>query len=277
MNTIYILLITFASIILSNLIYTLYQKILNNKIDNKLKPHLKKNIEHIVTATISMLFLIYFIVVRFYDDWVNLHNYIKNPIDLSEYSRSIVYSKALLLDFCPFLGILLPLSLIFDKTKRFSACVGTFSIYGGMVTLPFIFFSEPDQTITAHYLFIGTSVNPLYFLLHWYLAVYGIIAVRRYKIPKFKDLIILHIIALVFYSYVLILSNSLNVTYNVSGTNKNDWMDPIYGSYYGVHKFSKIDYPYVVIVSFIVSYIVIVSFWCSNVLIRGWIKKRKIK
>lgn len=296
MTTFYIILICLLSIIVTNIIYTFALKFfLKSKIGingiNLNKKHFvwtKSFISYLLWAFIGLSFLIYFTLFRFYNQWLNLHNYIesgeiKNPDLNGIYYHSITISKGLLLDMCPFMALALPVSFIFDKSKKFSSYLSPFCIFGGMITLPFISLSEPNVDFNLHYIFIGTSANPLYFMIHWFILVFGILALRRNKHANFFDLIYLHLIAAFYFGYIILVSRLLNVQYNVTGTVEKDWTDPYLGSYYNVSQIMHLSYPWVMIVSYTLSYIFIVGLWMCRVCYlkywkKIWINKKfKIK
>ncbi len=285
MTWLYILLITIFGIIVSNVLYTYLSKLvyksnffLKNKNLGQTKKLSRENFEWIIWSSISVIFLIYFITVRFYDDWDRFTKYINdksNYPSTNQYAHSIYISKALLLDMCPFMSLSLPISFICDKTKRAPSFFAPFCIYGGCITLPFIPYSEPNAVFDWHYIFIGTDANPIFFFMHFYLTVFGILALRANTRPKFFDLTYMHIIAAIYFAYVVGVSRTMNVTYNVTGTSMNDWTDPVLGSYHGVQEFLKLDYPAVMIVGFSFSYLVIVGMYLSKIFIHKWVNKNR--
>lgn len=272
MNTLYILLICIFSIIISNLVYTIIQKYFHKKstTNNGYKFNLSL-FSYFFWASIGIIFIAYFITFRFYDQWKSLFEYFKseeinNVNYLNQYQHSIILSKGFLLDMCPFMSLALPISFVLDKSTKTSSYLAPFCIFGGAITIPFIFISEPNVELNAKYIFVGTSANPLYFMIHWFILVFGILALRRNKNPKFINLIYLHLIAIIYFTYIIIISRTLNVTYNVTGTVKNDWTNEFYGSYYNVSVYLHLPYPYVMIVSYLIAYILIVFMWLFKTL-----------
>lgn len=258
MNNLYIILISIFVIISSNIIYWGWSKV------NFVK---KDKWSYIIFCLINIVFLIYFLSMRFVDDWIRINDYFNKKIfNVNEYQHSIIISKAFLLDMCPFMSIALPLSF-FDKTRKTSALLSPFCILGGLITLPFIGLSEPNATLNFHYLFVGTTNNPLYFMIHIYILNFGILALRRFNNFKYIDYLYLHIIAFSYFLYIFIVSKSLNVTYNVTGLVENDWTDPILGSYYNAGKIFNLPYPYMVIIWFFIAYIFIIGVYTSKFLI----------
>ncbi|MBQ4209304.1 DUF5378 family protein [bacterium] len=76
---------------------------------------------------------------RFSYSWKIYHHYlhdksiIKDPIN--NYEQSIIISKALLLDISPAVGLLLPLSLIFDPSRTFARFICPLSLISGVTTI----------------------------------------------------------------------------------------------------------------------------------------------
>lgn len=276
-NTIYVIITVVISIIVTNVIYTFFSKILKkNKLEilenksflKKIRPT-KELMAYIFWMLIGVVFLIYFISMRFFNSWQNLYYILNTNLDQlkdDSYEYSIIFSKALLLDLCPFMALALCVSFILDWKGKVTSYFAPFCILGGLVTLPFIFFSEQNTSFNLNFIFIGTTLNPLYFMLHFFLVIFGILALRRNKNPVFFEIFYLHIIAIVFFSYVLIISRSLNVTYNVTGTNINDWVSPN-GEYKMVKSILNLDFPWVLIISFSFAYLIINGMWVLKVLI----------
>lgn len=281
MTLFYILLITFASILITNVAFTIIHKKLF-KLSFFKNEKRKEWISYGFWVIIGISFLTYFISYRFYNQWVDLHDYLSNPdsYNLTDYSRSIILSKGFLLDMCPFMSLCLSFSFIVDKSKKFSSYLSPFCILGGLITLPFIPYNEPNEPFDANYIFIGTQANPLYFMMHYYLVVFGILAFRRNKNKTWFDIIWLHVVAIVYFSYIIIVSRIYNVQYNVTGTVSNDWMDPIYGSWYGFTEIFKLDFPTSMIVGYSLGYCFITGLWISNKVINNLIlnfRKRNSK
>lgn len=284
MTVFYTLLIAIFSILITNLLLFLWNKFViknfNPNVNNIFLKKIitKENLDFIFWMIINIFFFTYFVYFRFANQWETLYDFSTNNQDyqgLSEYSRSIILSKGLLLDMCPFMSLSLSISFILDKSKKITALLSPYAILGGVITLPFVSLSEPDATFNLHYFFIGTSTNPLFFFMHLYLLVFGIIGLRRYNSAKLTDYIWLHVIAISYFSYILIASRLLDVTYNVTGVVKNDWTDPIFGSWYNFAQIINIGYPGVMILGYCMGYIFIVSTWAIKMYWKNIISKIK--
>ncbi|MGL4647613.1 MAG: DUF5378 family protein, partial [Mycoplasmoidaceae bacterium] len=116
-------------------------------------------------AVPALCFFIYFVAIRYFNDWNDFFkdtsfitggDLVGTPYGI--YRQSILISKALLLDLCPFLGIFIPASLILDKTRKTSYIMAPFAILGGVVSFGSILGGiSPggDVKFTFEYLFIG--------------------------------------------------------------------------------------------------------------------------
>ena len=198
----------------------------------------------------SLLIISWFITFRFGYSWKTYHQYlhnktiIKDPIN--DYEQSIIISKALLLDISPAVGILLPLSLIFDPSRTFARFICPLALISGITTIfiqmPFDsnFINELDFQWTAKWIFIGGEGNETYFLLH---AVNFLLPISVYlNTPKGKiSFFVLWsiIFTLAFYFYVFICITITGCRWNISGLGKNDWCDKR-GEYNAVVSISKL-------------------------------------
>lgn len=228
----------------------------------------------------SLFFLIYFIVLRFYDAWSNLNQYldINGSIWLRKknltYYDSIVVSKALLLDLCPFVALALPFSLIVDKSRRIAQAISPFCILGGAVTIPFIATSDPSAEISAKFLFLGNAPNQIFFIMHLYVIVCGTMVLSNSRNRTWWNLLDCHIFAALYFGYVCFVSYTTNTTWNVTGINENDWTIGAYrGEYSEVSNILNLKWPNVMIVSFVMAYVFVVGIASINI---SWkIKQQK--
>ncbi len=273
----YIVLISLLSIIITNMFYTYMPKIFikhkkqwsKSKFMSFFYDHSKK-VKIICWQIVGIFFLSYLIYFRFFNDWVKLINYATNldwsKIKTPDYNHSTIFSSALLLDMCPFMAIVLSLLFIFDYKGKISSFFAPYCIFGGVLTVNFVRFSEPNIPFNLHYFFVGTTINPLYFFMHWYLMVFGILAFRRNKNPNYFDLVYLHLIAILYFSYVLIISSDFKVSYNITGIREYDWNPG--GEYEGVSMIfnNKVSYPWIMIIGFTFVWFIIVSMWILRVL-----------
>lgn len=226
-------------------------------------------------AVPSLVFLVYFIAIRYWNDWVSFHNYLQTngsiwmrPVP-TLYEDSVVVSKALLLDMCPFVSLALPFSLIVDKSRRLAQTLAPFAILGAGVTIPFIAFSDPSAEISWKYIFAGNDM-PIYFFMHFYLMVYGTMVLSNSRNRKWINLLDVHLFAVFYFGYVCFVSYTTNTVWNVTGINENDWM---YGEYRAVKDIFHLGWPWVMVVSFSLGYVFIVGIVAINI----WWKIKKQK
>ncbi|BAC44217.1 hypothetical protein D8X55_00785 [Malacoplasma penetrans] len=222
----------------------------------------------------SLLFLIYFIVFRFYGAWRDLNQFLQtNSIWLGNelnYEDSIIVSKALLLDMCPFVAIALPVSLILDKTRRIANAISPFAILGAGITIPFIAYSDPEAAISFKYFFVGGFL-PIYFFMHLYLLTYGVMVFSNSRNRKWIHLLDCHIFAAIFFGYVCFVSFTTKTVWNVTGINANDWESSL-GEYNMVSQIFNLPFPSVMVISFLLAYIFVVSIVSINIY---WKKKHQ--
>ncbi|MGL5246229.1 MAG: DUF5378 family protein [Mycoplasmoidaceae bacterium] len=222
----------------------------------------------------AVIFLAYFIDVRYFGDW---NDFFKNTSfitgnKLTSYGQSITISKALLLDLCPFLGIFLPLSLIFDKTRKTSYVLAPFCILGGLTVFGSILGGVSpggDVEFTFQYLFVGHTGNELYFILHSYLIVMGFMLVFQSNVNKLKYLWTYYAFIVGYFLYVYIIVATTKVEYNTSGISIRDWLTreqnlaydngfAVNGEYSGVSKvFGGIPYPWIMVFAYFMGWLVI--------------------
>ena len=80
------------------------------------------------------------------------------------------------------MSILLPLSLIFDKTRNVAKVFSLFGLLGGLVTIfsNLIFVKEINVNI-FQFIFIGESPNYLFFFSHYFIALLSLIVLSNSK------------------------------------------------------------------------------------------------
>ncbi|MEF9984800.1 MAG: DUF5378 family protein [Malacoplasma sp.] len=221
----------------------------------------------------NILFLSYFIIFRFIEDWIGLNEMLlRNEAYVEPYIYSITYSKALLLDLCPFVAILLPILLILFKNRNLANIIAPFAIFGGLITLFGGVLFDNNAKLTIDYILFGYENNEIYFMMHAYLLINGIMVLVTCNNKKIITILWSHIFALIYFMYILTLSKSLNITWNVTGIVPNDWLPG--GQYQTVSNIFNLQYPYVMIVSLILAYIFINITILSNILINRRIKKK---
>lgn len=219
----------------------------------------------------SVAIVIYFVVFRFTQDWINLSNYLSNNfvggiynmfpqyIYEGSYNYSLIFSKALLLDLCPFVALALPLSLIFDKTRKIATIISPFAIFGGLITLFGGILFDANANWSVEYLFVGAKGNEVYFFMHAYLLIAGVFVLSNSNNTKKSFFIWIHIFAIIFFVYITSIAYTKNVNWNVTGIVPNDWLRN--GEYYTVTQIFNLGFPYIVYLSYFLVYafIIIIS------------------
>jgi hypothetical protein len=103
-----------------------------------------------------------------------------------------------------------------------------------------------------HYIFVGDSWNPMYFMMHYINVAVGSLILVSVPKMRFSDWIYCNLFAGFYYSYVAICMLTLKVTNNVSGLNINDWADG--GEYSGVAQMFKVSPGVAAAIGFALSY-----------------------
>lgn len=189
----------------------------------------------------SIVFLIYFCIVRWFKDigrwidWLQGENFSIN--------RSVIISKAFLLDLCPFIALAFPISLIADKTRNLAKILALFGIVGPGVTLyGQILFQWTDAP--WEYIF----GNQLYFSMHCWVFIFSFLVLQNSTNFSWKEFIGAHIFIIIYFSYVLIFVYGFSVNQNVTGLAEHDWSAS--GQYHTVSKIFNLDFPWAPIICF---------------------------
>lgn len=197
------------------------------------QPFLKINkYSYVVYLFVSIFWIIYYIAARWGQDIHTLvaaggiqtlkHEYNSwNP-----YYYSFTVSKVLLLDMCPFMALILPFTIIFDYKFKYAKNVAVFAFFGGFITILGGMYNQqlqPNETL-AHFIFIGTGLNRIYFLMHFYLMMMGASILLIDMRFNLRDLLYVHIIGIGYMLYVLTISRTLDIVNNVTGLAYGDWL-----------------------------------------------------
>jgi hypothetical protein len=81
-----------------------------------------------------------------------------------------------------------------------------------------------------HYIFIGDSINPMYFMMHYINVFIGILVLVSVPKMRWADWIYCNLFAGFYYSYVAICMISFHLQQNVSGLSLYDWSEGEYAS-----------------------------------------------
>jgi len=171
-------------------------------------------------AGIATFMLIWVLIYKFIPNW---QRYASRILDPTSYSDCHIISNAFLLDACPASVIIMSILLIVDPTRKAARSFAPIALLGGaMITLiQMPFFDEAEWSL--RFIFMGTSLNPCYFLYHAYNMIISIGVMLN--TPKFKLRGYLACVACygTYYSYVAIVAAITGCQYFVSGLNLNDW------------------------------------------------------
>lgn len=164
----------------------------------------------------------YLIAFRFRFAWHDLAT-VDHELNLKEIDDAYIFSKALLLDICPFCGLLLPITLMLDPTRYSCRALAPLALIGGLFTMLCDMPTSEFPEWSIQYIFLGIEPNHCYFLMH---ALNLILAVGvMLNSPKFgwKGYLICVGTAILFYSYVGIMMGATGISWYVSGLSLNDW------------------------------------------------------
>lgn len=211
----------------------------------------------------GLIMVVYLIIGRFYQDWVN---FVNTPIHDSD--TSIITSKAWLMDLCPFVALTMSFFMIFDPSRKVINILSPFAVFGGIITITGGILFDNNASLTIQYIFLGNKGNEMYFMMHFLMTIFGIISLLSTPSFKWKHFIWCNVFAICYYFYVGMLVLAYDVTANASGLVPYDWT---YGEYSGVGYILNLDYPAVMIVGFLLAYIGI----SAIVFINYWFKKIK--
>lgn len=202
-------------------------------------------------VVVAIFGLVYFLLLR----WIwDLQAWINND-DLGYIGKmSVVKSKVLLLDMCPFLAVAIPFTMLVDRKRRFLPILGWFAIVGAGITIfGQIMFEKVGPEGNVHlqkvswweYIFF----NKLYFMMHFYIFIVAWIIILNSPSFNGKRITMAHGFALSYFLYVTICVFSLKIDRNATGLVINDWLAG--GQYQVIGSwFNNLGWPAIPIVAF---------------------------
>ncbi len=184
----------------------------------------------------SVAFLLYFFIFRYsinIEEFLEIKDHLQIVKSDYPYEYSFRYSKILLLDMCPLISVLLPISLIIDKTRNTSKVLSLFGFLGGFITIFFSMSTVNEISVPLwKYIFIGEGVNYIMFYFHYLMLLLSLIVLMNSKrFTKWSVLGTL-LFATLFICYVLGISSTKGIECNVTGLRKGDWVNPHIGKYW---------------------------------------------
>lgn len=209
----------------------------------------------------SSIFLLIFIAFRWSFD---LKSWIENDDRQLIGGLQVIKSKVLLLDLCPFNYVFLCLFCIFDKKRFYASAISVISLIGGAVTIYGQIAFEAIGKINSNIFTVVdpnmkwweyTFANQLYFIMHFYLTIFGLIILMNTSGFDLKKIIVNHLYIVLFFIYIIIISFSMNIKWNVTGISENDWGPT--GEYGVIGKFlSFLSWPWQPIIVFLFIWII---------------------
>ncbi len=201
----------------------------------------------------AIIALAYFIGVRYVYDVFKFIKVVDNGPD--DRWRDVYFSKVLLLDLCPLMAFLLPLSIIFSKDKKvFAKNIAPITVIGSCITIfGACIWQEVKINDFIQYLFIGDATNRAYFMMHYLsliLALWVIIVTNKYT---FKNIIQTFGFFCLWLIYICLTSYFFKIDWNVTGFVPNDWFDEL-GEYHQMYLIWKLPFKYIVIFWYAVAF-----------------------
>lgn len=182
-----------------------------------------------------------------------------NPANVYDYS--VTYSKAFLLDLCPAVALLLPLSLMLDPTKSIAKIISPYAIIGSVITIYSTTLSTQPTIDYWQYIFLGEHPNEMFFMMHFnslILAIGVMLTCKKYTRYSF---LFNFVFICLYIGYVKAFVDLKGVLYNTTGVSKFDWYDDVYNNFseYGiVYQLFPIGFPLIQIICYLVA--VVISF-----------------
>ncbi len=202
-----------------------------------------KNTWRIVSIVMCIICIAIYIGFRWSLSIYNISHYDLFNAGVSEF-RSANLSIFLMLDLCSLLGVLLPITIIFDwKHQYILKPVALLALLGGTAT---VFFTTPDlygHRWDVQLYFIGSrtigvsdSDEPLMFLMHYWMIVMSLIVIALGPKITLKEYLKTITFILCYAGYITLCSQLLDIKTHVTATVIGDFikLDPQYYSIFAV-------------------------------------------
>ncbi|MDR1851013.1 MAG: DUF5378 domain-containing protein [Mycoplasmataceae bacterium] len=215
---------------------------------------------------IGVVLLIYVVLGRFQYNFRDFWN--------SNDKEGITASKGLLLDLCPFVAFVLPITLILDPTRKTSCVLAYYGIFGGIITFLGNFcvwndFDSINAKWDFQWIFLGDDMNRMYFMMHFILLFISPFVLLNSKRTWWLDISCCVGFILMYFGYVLICAHKFDVYSNATGLVPGDW--ELGGEYENVASFLHLPYPWIVVVAYSLVTLLIIS-W---IFLFWWLQKNK--
>lgn len=201
-------------------------------------------------SIISICLFIYFCIFRYIPDIMSLTEVLRN----NETPLSIHWSKALLLDLCPFLAFFVPVIIVFDRNRKVISYISYFGVVGGSVTIFGQIWMQRVGTFSPNGTFIDVwwkfvFLDKLYFIMHFWVLILSIIFIMNSMTLNWKQITWAHVFIAGYFIYVAIIVFSLNIKNNATGLVPGDWEEN--GQYGVVGKILNLPWPLQPIIGFL--------------------------
>ncbi len=221
---------------------------------------------------IGAVSFLYFFLARYNQNIIDFFNK-KDLLDSGDiYYKSTTYSKAFLLDLCPAVAFLLPLSLMIDPTRSIAKIMSPYAIIGSIITIYSTTLSTTPNGNVWNYIFLGEAPNEMFFMMHFNSLVIAIGVMLTSKNYTRYSFLFNFVFICLYIGYVKAFVDLKGVLYNTTGVSKFDWYDDVYHNFseYGiVYQLFPIGFPLIQIIAYIIA--VLISF--SLMGIKNWTNK----
>ncbi len=209
-------------------------------------------------SILGIVFFIYFWVIRYQEDVMNLIN--GTSLINGEYNSSldnnttnIKISKVFLLDLCPFVAILFSILLTFDRQRNVLKIIAPYAFFGGAITIFGQIMWEGVGTANNNFYTVTNGWdfifgNEAYFLMHYFTLVTSLIIIMNSKGFGLSSFIYVVIFPLSYFAYIMIFVTQFGVTRNATGLVQGDWVGGQYQMVWEI--FGKLSFPYIVVLCY---------------------------
>lgn len=189
---------------------------------------------------ISIFYITYCIVICWSKYWNQFaHTIFTDPT--TNPRESNIISKAFMLNICPFLNFVLPITLIADPSRKTARAFAPMALVSSLMVILVAIPNTSDIEFNWWNIFIGTAnITDLYYFGHVTNLLIALGVVLNTPRFRWKGLITAAGALLGFYIYVISVSHSLGVRWQVAGITLNDFGPE--GTYYFFEKAFKTNY-----------------------------------
>lgn len=142
----------------------------------------------------------------------------------STYEGAQIISRAFLFDFCPFFGLLTPILLIVDPSRKAARSVAPILLLGTLFTCTFGFLTESTMSLDPYFFFHGGPGWELYVGLHMVNMWLAILILCNTPKFEFEGYLIMLGCVVLYVCYILIAKTALGCELATSGLSYRDWI-----------------------------------------------------